>query len=105
MSKTIKISAVKRNEYAKTAQTEEAYRQREAEILTYEWKNPFSYFSWYEAWKSGWLKQHGLGIHSFPSPILHHKKMWKKSNSDFYKMWRKEAREKHQIFLEKRRGK
>jgi hypothetical protein len=38
-------------------------------------------------------------------PILHHKKMWKKSNSDFYKMWRKEAREKHQIFLEERRSK
>jgi hypothetical protein len=100
----IEISVSKRKERSKVAEIEEAYRIRDIEILTYEWKNPFSYFAWHEAWKCGWLRQHGLNIHSFPSPVLHHKKMWKKSNNPFFKSWREESREKHQIFLQELRG-
>ena len=109
----IEISVSKRKERSKAAQIEEAYRIRDAEIVVYEWKNPFPYFSmaisslgagWYEAWKCGWLRQHGLNIHSFPSPVLHHKKMWKKSNNPFFKSWREESRKKHQIFLQELRG-
>ncbi len=100
----IEISVSKRKACSKLAEIEEAYRIREAEILAYEKKNPFSYLAWYEAWKCGWLRQHGLGIHSFPSPVLHHKKMWKKSNNPFFKSWREESRKKHQTFLKELRG-
>ena len=101
----IEISTLKRKARSKVAEIDEAYRIREAEILAHEWKNPFPYFAWYEAWKCGWLRRHGLGIHSFPSPILHHKKMWKKSKNPFFKDWREESRRKHQTFLKELRRK
>ena len=101
----IEISVERRKERSKTAEIEEAYRIRDAEILAYERKNPFSYFAWHEAWKCGWLKQHGLNIHSFPSPVLHHKKQWKNSKNPFFVGCREESKAKHQIFLEELRRK
>ncbi|NIU82884.1 MAG: hypothetical protein GWN64_05235, partial [Candidatus Thorarchaeota archaeon] len=71
MSKVIEISVAKRKETTKAAEIEEAYKQREAQILEYQRKNPFSYLEWTRAWLSGTLKQMGLGIHSFPSPVMH----------------------------------
>jgi len=105
MKKVIEISVAKRKAVTKAAEIEEAYKQREEQILEYQRRNPFSYLEWYSAWKSGWLRQHGLGIHCFPSPILHHKDLWHSSKSPYFLSWRKESREKQKEFIESRRKK
>jgi len=99
MKKSIMISTKKREEHAKEVQIEECYKQRNQEITSYQQKNPFSYLEWLRAWKCGWLRQHGLGFFSFPSPIFHYRKLWRTSKESYFVTCREEAKKKHREFL------
>jgi hypothetical protein len=74
---TIIIDLKKMKERLKQAQIEECYRQRDAEIREYQRGKPFSYIAWRLAWACGWLRQHGLGLYDFPSPVLHQRNLWR----------------------------
>jgi hypothetical protein len=100
MAKFIKISPQKRKDRTKEVQIEECYKQREKEILAYQRKNPFSMREWYSAWRCGWLKQNGLNLFSFPSPVLHYRNLFRKSKEEYFVKWREECKTKHKKFKE-----
>lgn len=92
MAKSIMVSPVKAKAAAKQAEMNVCFQQREEQILKYQSRNPFSYHEWIEAFKSGWLRQHGLNYWSFPAPTTHFRKLWEQSGDLWFKTWRDEAR-------------
>jgi len=101
VSKVIQISPKKREEKAKKVQTEVCYQQREKEIYEYQKRNPFSYLEWWDAYRFGWLRQHGLNLFSFPSPFLHYRNLFRYSEEEFFKEWRDFISENHREYKKK----
>ncbi len=105
MAKKILVSPAKARARAKAAEMDICWEQRAAQINKYQSRNPFSYHEWIQAFKSGWLKQHGLGYWSFPSPTTHFRQLWEKSEDLWFDSWRAEAKAKQRKFIRELRKK
>lgn len=105
MSKSIMVSPAKAKAKAKAAQIDICFQQRDQQVRKYQRRNPFSMHEWMEAFKCGWLKQHGLGYWDFPSPPLHFRKLWETSESLWFVSWRGESKRKQKKFLKELRKK
>ena len=103
MPKTILIDVNKREARAKQAQIDVCFQQRAEQVHKYQSRNPFSYHEWIDAFKCGWLRQHGLGYWSFPSPPAHMRKLWEESEDEWFVMWRAESKRKQKQFKKNRR--
>lgn len=98
MKKEILISPKKRKAAAKQAEIDRCYEQREEQILELEKRNPFSAAEWKSAWRCGWLRHHGISIYDHPSPFKHYRRLFRHSNTPFFKKWREYRKERHEEF-------
>ena len=105
MAKFILVSPTKAKVKAKAAQVSLCYEQREEQTHKYESRNPFSYLEWIKAWKCGWLKQHGLGYWSFPSPPAHYRRVYETSTNKYFVQQRETAKKLQKKFIRELRKK
>ena len=105
MLKSILVSPAKAKANAKAAAINLCFEQRDQQIRKYQRRNPFSMQEWIEAFKCGWLRQHGLGYWDFPSPPLHFRKLWETSDDEWFVAWRDMSKQTHKKFLKALRRK